>query len=395
MSKTLPAVTRRRIIATLHPDKLSLILGSEHMTRRAKDGFDLIEIMKAIQAYNEVPAEESWDLINRLINPAAHILEDVSGMEGILTKDSKGQYYVKGTQVPLPHGLLKAIIRFHENELDFGPLINFWNLSLINPNTTARDSFYDYCEKFDVTITPAGYAVLYKAVYVKEGATDNGLNEFVAKESTRIRAQKKGLKSFLVCKAADGVMVVVTVKSFEALGLGSDNPYTLVGNLAELHEKMGDVTSGAPVYTDMHSQKMRYRLGEVSGIPREQCDPNINIECSYGLHVGSYAYVKGFANNNSVVLTVLVDPSMVVAVPAHDKSKMRVCEFFSTGIMERDTDGKWNEIESPFFEDSYLAHEQEAVSKMAQGILPEKGGIVAPTEVQMQAAAMRLVSMYE
>jgi hypothetical protein len=55
-------------------------------------------------------------------------------------------------------------------------------------------------------------------------------------------------------------------------------------------------------------------IGEVIEVARNMVDPDRRVTCSHGLHVGSYAYAKGFG---SKLFVVKVNPKDVVSVP-HD-----------------------------------------------------------------------------
>lgn len=92
-------------------------------------------------------------------------------------------------------------------------------------------------------------------------------------------------------------------------------------------------------YRDKHSGKVDNRIGSVVEMLRAHVDANNKVECSTGLHVGTKGYVNSFADKSSDrLLVVEVDPIDVVAVPKHDKTKMRVCRYRILGEISFDTD---------------------------------------------------------
>jgi hypothetical protein len=85
----------------------------------------------------------------------------------------------------------------------------------------------------------------------------------------------------------------------------------------------------------------------------------MNRGCSTGLHVGSHDYVSTFGYEDNPVMACLVSPENVVAIPKHDNSKIRCCEFFALGLMETDDDGHWSEIDRSYFEEDYNEYDRE------------------------------------
>lgn len=66
-------------------------------------------------------------------------------------------------------------------------------------------------------------------------------------------------------------------------------------------------------------------VGATVEIPRSLVDPEREVACSVGLHVGNHRYANGFG---SVLLTVKVNPRDVVAVPEDSNDeKIRTCRY--------------------------------------------------------------------
>lgn len=66
-------------------------------------------------------------------------------------------------------------------------------------------------------------------------------------------------------------------------------------------------------------------VGETIEIARRDVDDDPNNTCSYGLHVGSWEYVRSFGNT---YLLVEVDPADIVSVPTDcNAQKVRCCKY--------------------------------------------------------------------
>ena len=83
--------------------------------------------------------------------------------------------------------------------------------------------------------------------------------------------------------------------------------------------------SGFFTYVDVHSGNVPQRVGAYVHMDESLVDMNRNNECSNGLHVARRGYLGGF--NGDVVTICKVRPEDVIAVPAYDANKMRVCGY--------------------------------------------------------------------
>ncbi|MFD9964892.1 hypothetical protein [Amycolatopsis sp. NPDC058986] len=78
----------------------------------------------------------------------------------------------------------------------------------------------------------------------------------------------------------------------------------------------------------IHTGHIPNPIGAVVSIARSEVDPDRNVGCSTGLHVGTWSYAEQFGAGRGKVLTVSVNPRDVVSVPSdHDDQKMRVCRY--------------------------------------------------------------------
>lgn len=81
-------------------------------------------------------------------------------------------------------------------------------------------------------------------------------------------------------------------------------------------------------YMDKHSGTIYNAPGQVVSMDRAKVDDNCNTHCSYGLHVGSLAYIYSFGSGDDRIVIVRVDPADVVSVPTDcECRKIRCCRY--------------------------------------------------------------------
>lgn len=84
-------------------------------------------------------------------------------------------------------------------------------------------------------------------------------------------------------------------------------------------------------WLDFHSRTFDNHVGQKPSVPRNQVDDDFRKGCSYGLHVGSIAYVKDF-NSGGHVIICKVNPKDVVSVPEDcNNQKCRVTDYEVVG----------------------------------------------------------------
>lgn len=89
----------------------------------------------------------------------------------------------------------------------------------------------------------------------------------------------------------------------------------------------------AIVNGEEHEGHIPNPLGAVVEMPRGDVASDPSTGCSYGLHVGTFEYAKGFAKG--AVLEVHVNPRDVVSVPTDCKAaKMRTCRYSVVGVLD-------------------------------------------------------------
>lgn len=96
-------------------------------------------------------------------------------------------------------------------------------------------------------------------------------------------------------------------------------------------------------FLDKHSGKFDNSVGKTVSIDRNEVDENMQVNCSYGLHVGTINYVKGFANHGDKIIIVKVNPADVVAVPYADAQKLRCCKYEVVDLYKEPLDSVYND----------------------------------------------------
>lgn len=80
-------------------------------------------------------------------------------------------------------------------------------------------------------------------------------------------------------------------------------------------------TSTPGVFTDVHSGRVKQRVGSKVFMDENMVDPNRSQDCSNGLHVARRDYLTAFSGN--VTILAKLAPEDVIAVPHSDARKLR------------------------------------------------------------------------
>jgi hypothetical protein len=402
---------------------------SSDQYRKTENVQDVIDVVKNYESKRQNACEEDFGSVKdceRVYSDECKCLQDAYEemiqvlepykryeVEGLLERDNAGNYFLGGYNTPIPETMAELIKEYYEDDLDISPLVEFWKKALLNPDERARQDLFDFISEYGITITDNGYMMLYKAVTTKEKADpDDDLAEFVGGQYLKRKNWGKNPADYYVYDLDEEVTLpnnhttgpgfyVSTMDQGQFLkdveGPKGDSGYLMgiaapLGTLEELFDNREKLSrESETVYTDKHSHTFEYNLGETHSMPREECDSDPAIGCSRGLHVGSYDYVSSFGHSPSrdVIQAVLVNPMHVVAIPNHDNSKIRTCEFFSYGIMERDNDGVWHELETQYFEEDYENEEMDALEERLDEL---KGDVNNPTDKDVHSDQVKAVS---
>ena len=341
------------VIAAMRDDGVTIILGGKHII---KTGEHVAAFYHAAMDYSRDKDQESLDLLEEMLFPHKRYLTG-----GDLSEGPNGEIYFKDTPIPIPATLSEQLFEFLDNDWPIYALRNFWYRAMLNPSSHARDGFFTFCRKYGVTITDNGYALLYKAVTTKTVIpSELDLASLVGQRYLALIANGEDPDQWIVVQASASVTDVVGDDvSYYVVAAGEEFEGTVLGTVGVLFQDIPTLAQNKPTttYTDKHSRTMDIRLGVPCVKNRSECDPDINQSCSFGLHVGSYAYVNMFGGKSDPIMACLVDPAMVVALPESDDSKIRVCEYLPYALMNRDVEGEWQEIPSSYFESDYEVHD--------------------------------------
>jgi len=317
---------------------------------------------------------------------------------GLETDINSGNVFMEGFNTPLPKNLIDIIEDYHNNNYPLEPIMNFWKLLMINPDTRVRESLFKFITTHDFVLTDNGYMVVYKAVYRKDENKDNksntqfNLDEFISERYLHVKNKWKcNPNKYIVYIDVETNQPSITKKSTFDHWLRNKKLKNIefVGFLGDLYlnivkkDNEGNNTKKT-IYTDMHTRKMNIEVGVPVKMPRTDCDSDPKIDCSYGLHVGATKYVERFGSSyESMVLVCLVNPANVVAVPNYDHSKMRVSEYFPFAIAKYEN-RKIDVVEEKYFEDDYSNYEikdiEKQIKKVKANEVPLKKAIHAKEE---------------
>ena len=323
------------------------------------------EILKVIAD----PTDENVDGLYEFLNKNIRIAK----MAGFEYDVQTGETFMEGFNTPVPELLVETIKDYLENKFPIESITNFWKLLMANPDHRVREDLFKFIATHDFSLTEKGYMIVYKTVDYMNMVTQD-VASFVSNAYLRVRKDwDTSPKKYVVYKnftddedenPTDFELKLtkkVTFAKWDVEAKGVE----LVGNLNDLQKNLDSLIEDgeSSVFTDLHTHRMKIRLGVPVKMNRGECDADPKVSCSEGLHVGATSYVQSFANTNSVVLVCLVNPMNVMAVPEYDHSKMRVCEYYPFALATFE-DRKIDIIEQKFFEYDYVSHEEKDLNEI-------------------------------
>jgi len=241
-----------------------------------------------------------------------------------------------GYDVPMPKELIDAISLAIDKKEGIDHLLNFWMLTLLNPNPVAREKLFGYIGRHKLIVTPNGYFVTYRMVKKTEDphVFTHAHSVSDTKESPRMyykMGQVAKLDRRTQCDE-DGTKDC-------SRGLHTGTP-DFIGI------KLGDGYSKG-VYTK--SQGGGYGTGYDA--PSQQSFDN-----TFG--------------NQAVIC--LVNPMHVVSVPNSDTRKMRSCELYFCKETTAEEVIKLQTGEYSKFDNDYKGIELKELATMLKGVKLEK-----------------------
>lgn len=228
--------------------------------------------------------------------------------------------------ISVPQPILDAIVEAikEEDEGKVEALKNFWGRLGKVPNNNSRESAYPYLKDYGFEVTPRGYLIAYRNV-----ADNYGIYKGVTYE--QMYSQLEGLRKKVTDWKKKPSNYNVAVDEHGTLSTTSkpiDNE-TVIGNLQEV------MNNSEFHFTDNYSNTMDIMVGKPVSQARKECDDDVTVDCSNGLHVGNTGFVsKG--SFGDIGLVVLVDPADIVAVPEYNVNKMRTCRYLPIDFIDYD-----------------------------------------------------------
>lgn len=208
----------------------------------------------------------------RLFDPGAAVVEFFESLSERVTM-SGGHLFVDNDEVN--DSLAQTILRYINEGNDAGPLLNFLEKVLTNPNEHSREQLYDWLSRYDFAINEAGNFLAYKGVY--ERTTGDDLDTYPYQSSSSGKA------------IVDGT------------------PYS------------GQIPNG---------------VGATVEMPRGEVAHDPSVGCHTGLHAGTWEYASTFTRGP--VLLVEINPRDVVSVPTDcDWQKIRTCRYTVVDVIDK------------------------------------------------------------
>lgn len=270
-------------------------------------------------------------------------------------------------EVTLPEELLKQMVDSHDKGEDIKPYVRFWELCLQNPNPNSRAGLFKFVKRQKLIITTYGYIVCYRRAMILDSVNDSRLQDFVTSSLLKIRSQRGSTSRYYVAISCDGLSEYILLdsksKKFEN---AADDGYEILGNIKDLKKILQEKPQ--EIYTDNHTRRMRFKLGDVVSIQRSLCDEDPNIECSRGLHIGSKSFIRDNESFGQKILVCLVNPKNVVSVPYADAHKMRVCEYkIIASFDDFKNIEEFEQTDLRVFEDDYIDYDlNELANKLKE-----------------------------
>lgn len=284
----------------------------------------------------------------------------------IVTEGSVTKLYLKGFKAEIPPLLADRFVKEVTLGNSIQPLINFWKLTLTNPNPEARRGLYNFIKKQKLILTDAGYFVAFRQVIkASPQLFDAKIQELDPKVIQgfveKVKKQKKGLRNYYVAQTKDG-LALVPVKSKKKSTLPSGSKIGYLKDVAQAIKNSSSKKTIEETFTDDYTKKMVIKIGEPVRIPRSECDENADLTCSKGLHVGTQNFVLGGGFGNTIV-ACLINPQHVVSVPYKDAEKMRVCEYYPFTKLTREELKNFHKVDLKNYIQQYRRLESKKMKK--------------------------------
>lgn len=201
-------------------------------------------------------------------------------------------------------------------EIKYNGLKKFWLKCCLNPNSQSSEDLYGFLEKHNMKIDKHGNFYTYRRV-VTVSSGDTKLVDFISNSYNKVKAVwRKHTNKYYVIKNSETNELFLS-KKIDKKGENLGNLETLYKNLPLLKENR---------YTDAHTRKQDYRVGQIHSMPRYEGNDDNTRSCSTGFHQASKEYDYSYFGDQNILC--IVNPISVLAVPHNEYGKLRVCDWF-------------------------------------------------------------------
>ena len=292
------------------------------------------EILKIVKDVNIQQEKVTEQLTREDVEMYSEGFETFKSLDDFYTEGNT--VYLSGTNRSLPDLLVKKFIKiitkvdkvFSEESLqeklnkdeEYLSHKKFFMWCCLNPNARSAEDLYGFLEKHNMKIDRHGNFYAYRRVKTV-GNDSKELVDFISNAYNKIKAVwKKSPKKFRVITIPDSNKYELKQSDFNV----EDTEYVCLGDLEYLYLNLPNMSENK--YTDAHTGKMDYRVGQIASIPRDEGDDDNTVNCGKGLHICSSEYdYSGFGD---VPVLAIVNPMDVLAAPINEVSKLRTSRWF-------------------------------------------------------------------
>lgn len=210
----------------------------------------------------------------------------------LLIHKNNSVYWKDVSELSMPETLVNAVIKAEKNgnKEALEAYRNFWVLMSLNPDPECRKNLFWFLERWGMKIAKCGMFIGYRNVDIKKGgyvtAYSQELCDFAVSHYEKLRAQKKGTSHYIIVDTGDNKFSLLKLNLKE----GIDAPKgAKVYNLKDLYAELKAVNflvkniGNNTEYTDHYSHSFTIKIGKVVSMPREKCNCDSSISCSWGL----------------------------------------------------------------------------------------------------------------
>lgn len=151
-----------RVHAIRNEDQINVNLNGKSYFVNCINEEDVNRVMSAVHVLKTNPTQDNADQVESLISPSAKLSQNK-----YLERDRRGNWYLKGYNVPMPGDLVQRILDYLDQDYPVEALVNFWKLCLLNPDDEARRRLFRFASTYGFPITDNGYFIAYKSVAFK------------------------------------------------------------------------------------------------------------------------------------------------------------------------------------------------------------------------------------